>query len=51
MINACRVLIGKLEEKGLLGRRRRRRVSSIEMDLKGMSGRWMDLNRYQWQAV
>jgi hypothetical protein len=54
--NAYRILVGKPEVKRLLGRRRRRWVDNIEMDLReiewdGMD--WIDLtqDRDQWRAL
>jgi hypothetical protein len=54
--NACRILVGKPEGKRPLGRRRRRRVDNIKMDLGeiGWSDKvWIDLpqNRDQWRAL
>jgi hypothetical protein len=53
--NACKFL-GKPERKRLLGRRRRRRVDNIKMNLRkiacgGMN--WIDLaqDRNRWKAV
>jgi hypothetical protein len=48
--------VGKLEEKRPLGRRRRRWVDSIKMDLReiGWEGMdWIDLaqDRDQWRAL
>jgi hypothetical protein len=34
--NACRILVGKPEGKGPLGRRRRKWVDNIEIDLREM---------------
>jgi hypothetical protein len=45
--NVCRILVGKPEGKRPLGRRRRRWVDSIKMDLKeiGWDGMdWIDLD-------
>jgi hypothetical protein len=44
--NACRILVGKPEEKRPLGRPRRRSVDNIKMDLReiGLDGiNWIDL--------
>jgi hypothetical protein len=46
MRNACRILVGKPEEKRPLGRPRRKCVSNIKMDLgeRGWDGMdWIDL--------
>jgi hypothetical protein len=53
---ACRILVGKPEGKGPLGRRRRRWVDNIKMDLRevGWGGMdWIDLaqDRDQWRAL
>jgi hypothetical protein len=53
---ACRILVGKPEGKGPLGRPRRRRVDNIKMDLReiGWDGMyWIDLAqaRDQWRAL
>ena len=52
--NAYRVLMGKSEGKGPLGRRRRRREDNIKMDLREVGcdpGEWIDLeDRDQWRA-
>jgi hypothetical protein len=54
--NACRILVGKPEGKGPLGRPRCRWVENIKMDLReiewgGMD--WIDLaqGRDQWRSV
>jgi hypothetical protein len=54
--DACRILVGKPEGKGPLGRPRSRWVNSIKMDLReiewdGMD--WIDLaqDRDQWRAL
>jgi hypothetical protein len=54
--NACRILVGKPEGKRALGRRRRRWVDNIKMDLRevGWDGvDWMDMaqDRDQWRAL
>jgi hypothetical protein len=54
--NVCRILVGKPEGKGPLGRPRRRWVDNIKMDLReiGWGGMdWIDLarNKYQWRAL
>jgi hypothetical protein len=55
--NACsRVMMGNPEGKRLLGRPRRRRVDSIEMDLReiGWDGvDWIDMahDRDQWRTL
>jgi hypothetical protein len=36
--NACRILVGKPERKGPLGRARRRWVDNIKMDLERQDG-------------
>jgi hypothetical protein len=53
--NACRLLVGKPEGKGLLGRPRRRRVDHNKIDLRsdgmGWTGLdWIDLaeDRNEW---
>jgi hypothetical protein len=53
---ACRILVGKPEEKRPLGRPRRMWVNNIKMDLReirydGMD--WIDLaqDRDQWRAL
>ena len=50
-----RVLVGKPEGKGPLGRPRRRWEDSIKMDLQevGGGGDWMDLaqDRDRWRAL
>jgi hypothetical protein len=55
-INACRILVGKLEEKIPLGRPRRRWVDNIKMDLREPGwdgGDWIELaqDRDQWRAL
>jgi hypothetical protein len=40
--NACRILVGKPEEKGPVGRPRRRWVDNIKMDLRGIKWDGMD---------
>jgi hypothetical protein len=54
--NACRTLVGKPERKRLLGRRRRRWVDNIRIDLReiGWDARnWIELaqDRDQWRAL
>jgi hypothetical protein len=54
--NAYRILVGKSEGKGPLGRPRRRWVDNIKMDLReiGWNGvDWIDLAQYrdQWRAL
>jgi hypothetical protein len=54
--NACRILVGKPEGKRPLGRRRRRWLDNIKMDLGeiGWDGRdWIELaqDSDQWMAV
>jgi hypothetical protein len=54
--DAYRILVGKPEEKGPLGRPRRSWEGNIKMDLReiGWSGMdWIDLaqDRYQWRAL
>jgi hypothetical protein len=54
--NAYRILVGKSEGKRPLGRRRRRWVNNIKMDLReiGWDGMdWIDLaqDRDQWRAL
>jgi hypothetical protein len=54
--NACRILVGKPEEKRPLGRPRLRLVVNIKMDLReiGWDGMdWIDLaqDRDQWGAL
>ena len=49
-----RVLVGKPEEKGPLGRPRRRWEDNIKMDLQdvgGGCGDWMELARDRWRAL
>jgi hypothetical protein len=53
---ACRLLVGKPEEKRPLGRPRRRRINNIKMDLLeiGFGGvDWIGLtqDRYRWRAL
>jgi hypothetical protein len=55
-MNACRILVGKPEGKGLLERPRRRLADSIEMGLKeiGWGGMdWVDvtLDIDQWRLL
>jgi hypothetical protein len=55
-MNAYRILVGKAEGKRQLGRRRRRSVDNIKIDLReiGWDGMdWIDLgqDRDQWMAV
>jgi hypothetical protein len=54
--NACRILVGKPEEKRLLGRPRRRWVNNIKTDLKEIrwgSMDWIDVVQHgdQWRAL
>jgi hypothetical protein len=54
--NAYRILVGKPEGKGPLGRPRRRWVYNIKMDLReiGWNGMdWIDLAQYRnrWRAL
>jgi hypothetical protein len=54
--NACRILVGRPEEKRPLGRPRRRLVENIKMDLGeiGWDGRdWSDLaqDTDQWRTL
>jgi hypothetical protein len=54
--NACRILVGKREEKRPLGRPKRGWVVNIKMDLReiGWDGMcWIDLalTRDQWSAL
>jgi hypothetical protein len=54
--NAYRIFVGKLEGKRPLGRRRRRWVDNIKMDLReiGWDGMdWIDLaqDRDRWRAL
>jgi hypothetical protein len=56
MRNACRILVGKPEEKRPLGRPRRRWADNIKMDLRelGWDGvDWTDMaqDRDQWRAL
>jgi len=50
-----RVLVGKSEEKGPLGRRRRRWEDNIKMDLRevGGVGDWIELaqDRHRWREL
>jgi hypothetical protein len=55
-MNAYRIMVGKPEEKRLLGRQRRRREYNIKMDLREVGwdgGDWIDLaqDRDQWRAL
>jgi hypothetical protein len=54
--NAYRILVGKPEGKGPLGRPRRRWGNNIKMDLREIQGNgmdWIDLaqDRAQWRAL
>jgi hypothetical protein len=54
--NAYRMLVGKSEEKRLIGRPRRRWMDNIKMDLKDIGWGymdWIDLaqDRDQWRAL
>jgi hypothetical protein len=54
--NACRILMGKPEDKRPLGRPRRSWVDNIRMDLREMGWdgmNWFDLaqDRDQWRAL
>jgi hypothetical protein len=54
--NAYRILVGKPEGKRPLGRRRRRWVDNIKMDLRGIVWNvvdWIDMAqiRDQWKAL
>jgi hypothetical protein len=54
--NAYRILVGKPEGRKPLGRRRRRWMDNIKMDLReiGWDGvDWFDLaqNKYKWKAL
>jgi hypothetical protein len=54
--NACRILVRKAEEKIPLGRRRRRWVDNVKMDIRdiGWDGMdWIDVaqDRDQWRAL
>jgi hypothetical protein len=54
--NAYRILVGKLEGRRSLGRRRRRWVDNIKMDLREIGWDdidWIDLaqDRDQWRAL
>ena len=53
--NAYRVLVGKPEGKGLLGKPKRKWEDNIKMDLKAVgcdARNWMDLaqDKNQWRA-
>jgi hypothetical protein len=48
--NACRILMGKLEGKGLLWKHRRRCEDNIKLDLKEI--RWgLVQNRDRWNVL
>jgi hypothetical protein len=54
--NVYRLLVGKIEGKRSLGRRKRRWMDNIKMDLGEIEWRdvdWigMDQNRYKWRAL
>jgi hypothetical protein len=54
--NVCRLLVGKPEGKGPLGKLRRRWIDNIKMDVleRGVSVLdWIGLvqNRYSWRAL
>jgi hypothetical protein len=54
--NACRIFVGKPEEKRLLGRPRRRWVDNIKIDLREIGWDdvdWIDLaqDMGQWRAL
>jgi hypothetical protein len=54
--NACRILVGKPEEKRPLGRARRKWVDNIKMDLREIGRDCMDYidlakDRDQWRAL
>jgi hypothetical protein len=54
--DAYRILVGKPEGNGPLGRPRRRWVDNVKMDLRGIGWRrmdWMDLaqDMDQWRAL
>jgi hypothetical protein len=55
-MNVCRILVGKPEGKRPLGRRRRRWVDNIKIDIREIG--WCDMdsidlaqNRDQWRAL
>jgi hypothetical protein len=55
-MNACKILVEKLERKSLLQRPRRRWVNNIKIDLReiGWDGLdWIDMahDRDQWRAL
>jgi hypothetical protein len=47
--NECRIFVGKLEGKRPLGRRRRRWVDNIKMDLLEIG--WDDVNWIGWFRI
>jgi hypothetical protein len=47
--NACRILVGKPEGKGPLGRPRRRWVDNIKMDLREVG--WDDMDGSIWLRI
>jgi hypothetical protein len=54
--NSCRILVAKLEGMRPLGRRRRRWVDNIKIDLRGIGwdgADWMDMaqDRDRWRAL
>jgi hypothetical protein len=54
--NAYRILVGKPEEKRLLGREKRRQVNNIKMDIREIGWDGMDLiylvqDRDQWMTL
>jgi hypothetical protein len=52
--NAYRILVGRPDDKRLLGRPRRRWVDNMKIDLReiGWDGiDWIDLDRDQWRAL
>jgi hypothetical protein len=56
MRNVCKLLVGKPEGKRPLGRRGRRWMDNMKMDLLelGLDGvEWIDLahDRYSWRAI